>query len=58
MMYKKDTKFYKVTMAIAKDYEKLKDKKDSEIGAMHSIPSGIVSHIRRTIEIWEELKNA
>ena len=47
----KETKFYKVTAKIVKNYDKQKDLSDAEIAREHNVPSGVVSHIRRTIYI-------
>ena len=48
-----DTKFYKVTEAIVANYDiyMAKGLKNSQIGELHNIPSGVVAHIMRTLYI-------
>ena len=49
----KNTKFYKVTALIVKHYDTYKNMKPSEVARLHNIPSGVASHIMRTIYIMK-----
>lgn len=47
----KNTKFYKATEKIVKNYDKYKDMSNSEIAEEFELPSGVVAHIMRTLYI-------